>query len=80
MTEITDSEAVKVLWASSEQGKAAVKAAHEKARRLGVDIDPLETGAIVYAAYLAAGWDAEPALAHEHMGTWHSHPHDRRHR
>lgn len=34
MTEITDAEAAEVLWASSEQGKAAVKAAREKARRL----------------------------------------------
>jgi hypothetical protein len=34
MTEITDAVVAEVLWASSEQGKAAVKAAWEKAGRL----------------------------------------------
>ena len=62
---ITDDEAAEVLWASSEQGKAAVRAAHEKAAALGLvnEQDGLawaDIGAIVYAACLAAGWDAEP--------------------
>ena len=77
MTEITDAMAAEVLWASSEQGKAAVKAACDRARSFGV----LMTGAhlsesnvsgLVYAAFLAAGWDAEPmedepAPAHDHQ-------------
>ena len=78
MTEITDAEAAEVLWASSEQGKAAVRAGWEKARKLGLDKpsghdpDMADIGAIVYAAYLAAGQyagpmeDDEPAPAHEH--------------
>ena len=67
MTEITDAEAAEVLWASSEQGKAAVEAAREKARQLlvgskyNMPASMAEIGAILYAAYLAAGWDAEPA-------------------
>ena len=91
MTEITDSEAAEVLWASSERGEAAVKRAWEKARRLDhctqrtsasppwsgtsidqVSLDIFDVRAIVYAAYLAAGWDAEPmedepAPAHDHQ-------------
>ena len=34
MTDISDAEAAEVLWASSEQGMAAVKAAWDKARVL----------------------------------------------
>lgn len=73
MTEITDAQAAEVLWASSEQGKAAVKAAWEWASsNLDVWPDMPDMTAIVYAAYLAAGWDAEPmeeeaALAHDHQ-------------
>ena len=81
MTEITDAEAAGVLWASSEQGKVAVMAACRKADELGLTrapgrpatvIEPADIGAIVYAAYLAAGWDAEPmedeaAPAHDHQ-------------
>ena len=64
MTEISDDEVAEIQWASSEQGKAAVRAAWEKAKRLGLDkpsgrdLDMAGTGAIIYAAYLAAGWDA----------------------
>ena len=60
MTEITDDEAAEVLWASSEQGKAAVKAAWEKRCLLGTDLDRVDIGTIVYAAFLAAGRDAVP--------------------
>jgi len=72
MTEITDAEAAEVLWASSEQGLAATRAAWEKRGSLGVDLDRADISAIVYAAYLAAGWDAEPmedepAPAHDHQ-------------
>jgi hypothetical protein len=74
MTEITDAEAAEVLWASSEQGKAAVKAAWEWADLHHLDkwMDLADVSAIVYAAYLAAGWDDEPAEddepapAHDH--------------
>lgn len=48
---------LEALWASGEQGKAAVKAGYEKARQLGWTTDMADIGAIVYAAYLAAGWD-----------------------
>ena len=68
MTDITDAEAAEVLWASSEQGKAAVMAAWEKAKALQVadpgtgrfkeGADMADIGAIVYAAYQAAGWDS----------------------
>ena len=54
MPEITDAEVAEIQWASSEQGKVAVRAAYEKARRLGVDMDLAEAGAIVYAAHQAA--------------------------
>jgi hypothetical protein len=73
MTEITDAMAAEVLWASSEQGKAAVRAGWERAESIGVRADLAEVGAVVYAAYLAAGWDGEtepgedePELAHLH--------------
>lgn len=74
MTDITDAETAEVLWASSEQGKAAVMAACRKADELGltrtagrpvVVIEPADIGAIVYAAYLAIGWDGEPAESME---------------
>lgn len=64
MTEITDAEAAEILWASSEQGMAAVKAAWERAKQLGIaghpvvtggrPIDMADIGAIVYVAHLAA--------------------------
>lgn len=68
MTEITDAEVAEIQWASSEQGKAAVRAAWDKAQQLGLDVRPPSTpaaamayiSAVVYAAYLAAGWDGEP--------------------
>lgn len=64
-------ESAEVLWASSEQGQAAVKAAWERWERIRRDapdaalpgiifVDQADVRAIVYAAYLAAGWDAEP--------------------
>jgi hypothetical protein len=73
VTDITDAEAAEVLWASSEQGKAAVKAAWEQAGHLGIanqpargrSIDMSDITAIVYAAYQAAGWDSEPDTAEE---------------
>lgn len=64
MTDITDAEAAEVLWASSREGMAAVKAAWDRAKQLGIaghpvvtgrrPIDMADIGAIVYAAYLAA--------------------------
>lgn len=80
MTEITDAEAAEERWASSEQGKAAVMAACHKADELGLSraagraavvVEPADISAIVYAACLAAGWDAEtmggePGPAHLH--------------
>lgn len=82
MTEITDAEAAEVLWASSEQGKAAVMAAWERWEKIRhnapdaalpgiIMVDRADISAIVYAAYLAAGWDAEamedePAPVHLH--------------
>ena len=60
MTEINDAEVAEILWASSEQSKAACRAAFEKARQIGASVDHAEVGAIVYAAYLAAGWAAAP--------------------
>jgi hypothetical protein len=68
MTEITDAMAAEVLWASDELGKAAVRAAWDKAKSLGLgtrSADIADIGAIVYAAYLAAGWDAGPTEADE---------------
>jgi hypothetical protein len=74
MTETTDTKAAEVLWASSEQGKAAHQAAWLKLRELGLvpSVDATQLGQIVYAAFLAAGWDAEPmedepAPAHDHQ-------------
>lgn len=78
MTEITNAEAAEVLWASSEQGEAAVKAAYEYLRNLdeedggGRRVGMADVGAAVYAAYLAAGWDAEPTedAAHGCQHSW----------
>jgi hypothetical protein len=78
MTEITDAEVAQIQWASSEQGKAAVRAAWEKAQQLGLDVRPPSTpaaamayiSAVVYAAYLAAGWDGEPGGQREHAHDW----------
>ena len=77
MTEITDAMAAEVLWASSEQGKAAVRAAWDRAGRVDPEwtkgrLDQAGISAVVYAAFLAAGWDAEPveaepAPAHDHQ-------------
>jgi hypothetical protein len=61
MPEITDAEGSKVLWASSEQGKAAVRAAFDKAYELGLKPAVTDIGAIVWAAHhaeQAAGTDA----------------------
>jgi hypothetical protein len=79
MTDITDAEAAEVLWASSEQGEAAVRAAYDRARSYGVlmtgaHVTESDISGIVYAAYLAAGWDPEPmedepAPAHDHQWT-----------
>ena len=66
MTQISDEEAAEVLWASSEQGRAAIRAAWDRAQDLDLDLrqwtsvrlrDEADVGSIVYAAYLAAGWD-----------------------
>jgi urease accessory protein UreF len=76
MTEIADAEAAEVLWASSDQGKAAVRAALDRAWRVDPEwtkgrLDPPDIAAIVYAAYLAAGWDAEPAEDEPaHLHSW----------
>jgi hypothetical protein len=75
MTEITDTEAAEVLWASSEQGKAAHQAAWLKLRELGLvpSVDATQLGQIVYAAFLAdlrvaaeCVEDDEPVPAHDH--------------
>lgn len=73
MTEISDAELDEITWANSDQGQAAVRAAWEKTKEValrrwqdqkpvgaGIDIDIADVSAIVYAAYLAAGWGAEP--------------------
>ena len=77
MTEITDAEAAEVLWASSEQGKAAHQAAWLKLRELGLvpSVDATQLGQIVYAAFLAAGWDGgtAPAEAVGHVHDWKVH-------
>lgn len=55
MTEITDAEVAEIQWASSEEGKAALRAAWDKTKRLGLGtraVDMADIGAIVYAAYL----------------------------
>jgi hypothetical protein len=75
VTDITDAEAAEVLWTSSEQGKAAVEAAWEKASQMGLrrsvtgsaasTVTMADITAIVYAAYQAAGWDSEPDTAEE---------------
>lgn len=72
MTQISDAEAAEVLWASSEEGKAAVRAGWERAKQIGIaghpvvtggrPIDMADIGAIVYAAYLAAGWTSAGRL------------------
>lgn len=56
MTEITDAEAAEVLWASSEEGKAAFRAAWQKLREMGLHqhVDMTQLGQVVYAAHLAA--------------------------
>jgi len=59
---ITDAEAAEVAWASSDEGKAAVRAAWERAGDLGIagphegmaDVHMSDIGAIAYAAHLAA--------------------------
>lgn len=68
MTGITDDEAAEVLWASSEQGKAAVRAAWARWEQIrqgapeltsGIQVlavDRADIGAVVYAAYQAGRW------------------------
>lgn len=71
MTEISDAEVAEVQWASSKEGKAAHRAAWERARELGLDkrlgetpgMDRADVGAIVWAAHRAA--EAERAEADE---------------
>jgi hypothetical protein len=59
MTEITDAEVAEIQWASDEPGKAAVRAAWDKAKQLGYagtpdsDLDMADVGAIVWAAHVA---------------------------
>ena len=61
MTEISDAEVAEIQWASSDQGRVAVRAAHARAVAIGAKVDMAEAGAIVYAACLAAGWNADGA-------------------
>jgi hypothetical protein len=77
MTELTDAETAEIQWASDGQGKAAVRAAWDRAEGLGLDSRPAgmaDVGAIVYAAYVAGGWDAEPMEDDEevaaHLHSW----------
>ena len=61
MSEISDEEAREILWASSEQGMAAVRAAWDKAQDLDRDysryvtcrLTEADIAAVVYAAYQA---------------------------
>jgi hypothetical protein len=59
MTEITDAEAAEILWANSERGKAAFKAAWGKLHAMGLHkhVDATQLGQIVYAAHLATAAD-----------------------
>ena len=56
MTEITDAEVREIQWASSEEGKAAHRAAWEAAKRLGLSehLDRADVGVLVWAAHQAA--------------------------
>ena len=66
MTEITDAEVAEIQWASSEDGKAAVRSGWEKAKHLGLDkpsghdLDMADVGAIIWAAHQAAEAMREP--------------------
>ena len=53
MTEISDDEVSEIQWASSEEGKAAHKAAWARAQELGIAADRAFIGAIVWAAHRA---------------------------
>jgi hypothetical protein len=56
MTEISDAEVAEIQWASSEEGKAALRAAWEKTKALGLGtraVDMADIGAIIYAAHMA---------------------------
>ena len=56
MTEITDAEVAEIQWASSEEGKAAHRAAWERAVQLKIPstfTDRADIGAIVWAAHQA---------------------------
>jgi hypothetical protein len=62
------SEEGELRWAASQQGAAAIRAAWDRAQDLDRDLRQWATARlsesdvaeIVYAAYLAAGWDGEP--------------------
>lgn len=75
MTEITVTEAAEVLWAGSEQAKAALKAAWQKLREMGLHqfVDATQLGQIVYAAHLAGGWTGEPGEPEDEPSPVHLH-------
>ena len=55
------------------RGQGRGRAAWDKTKALGLGtraVDMADVGAIVYAAYLAAGWDAEPGEPREHVHAW----------
>jgi hypothetical protein len=73
VTVITGAEAAEVLWAGSEQGKAAHQAAWLKLHAMGLhqDVDATQLGQVVYAAHQAAEQacaepEDEPLPAHLH--------------
>lgn len=81
MTRITDGEAAEVLWASSEAGRAAVRAGWDRAQQAGIAGHPVTSGgrpidmadiaAVVYAAFRAVPPDGEPGEAAQPAGHEH---------
>jgi hypothetical protein len=61
MTHISDAEAAEILWASSDEGRAAHRAAWGELRAMGLHehVDMTQLGRIIYAARQAAA--ADPA-------------------
>jgi hypothetical protein len=68
MTDISDTELDEIMWANSDEGKAAFDAAWAKAKGLGIvgvgtdrvmGIDMADVGAIVWAAHQATAGTGE---------------------
>jgi hypothetical protein len=66
VTELSDDQAREVLWASSDEGKTQLRAAWDRAVRLGLDASPAghltmaDVGALLWAAHEAAAGEAAP--------------------